>query len=244
MPQGCVIKIPEKADAHLVQASHGNLLGVTPGSPDDQLMGHEHLAGLRYKGLLPHMGDGAPHRVLIALYLFLRPAFFHHRRLDKRKHIHVHAAVCIPKLYRAYMAVIHRSHVHPALFHQAAAKGNPLRAVVVSAYDEHMGSPVRQSCQKAVKEPDRLSRRNRLIIYIPGDEHGIRRLLLQDALYLFYYVPLVLQHGKLIYPFSQMEVRYMCQAHCHTSLASASTTAAADRSSTWMVSSGSLMYSR
>ena len=75
------------------------------------------------------------------------------------------------------------------------------------------GPQTREPHQEVIQQGHRLGRGHRFVIDIPGEEHSVGGFLPDDVQKLIQNIPLVLQHGKLVYPPTQMQVGEMDKFH-------------------------------
>ena len=90
------------------------------------------------------------------------------------------------------------------MFHHPSAVRDALSRIVVSAdyKDLHISRGKRD--QKVVEEIDRLHRRNRFVIDIPGDDHRVRMLPVDQFDDPVQNIFLIFDHGKSVHTFSQV----------------------------------------
>ena len=174
------------------------------------MVGDQHIA-LRFVDV--HAANGCRHGIGIAGDLGVRKKSAHMGRFDEGQHIHIHRAVFIAEGDGLYHAVIHRCQMNAGCIDQAVGKRKPLGGIVVAADDENRQLALSQPHQKIIKQLHSLGGRNRFIIHITGDQHTVRIFFVNNGKDLFQNMRLVFQHGKLVYSFSEMNVRKMDQFH-------------------------------
>ena len=101
----------------------------------------------------------------------------------------------------------------PAPVHDPSAVGNPLRRVMISADDKDLQPPSDKFIEEVVKQIDRLDRGNSLVVDIPGNQHCVRLLCLYQFNDSIKYIFLILDHGKTVDTFPQMQIRKVEKLH-------------------------------
>ena len=91
-----------------------------------------------------------------------------------------------------------------ALFHHASSVGDALSGVMIAAYDKNLQPSSDKRDQEIIEQIDRLHRRNGLVINIPGNDHRIGMVSVDQFNDLFQYVFLVIQHGVSVHTLPQM----------------------------------------
>lgn len=103
------------------------------------------------------------------------------------------------------------------LVDEPVCEGEPLRRVMVAADDEHRQPALRQLHEEVVEQLHGLGGGHALVVHVARNQHAVRHLVADDMQNPGQDVLLVFQHGKLIGPLAQMQVRKMDQFHaCST----------------------------
>ena len=84
---------------------------------------------------------------------------------------------------------------------------------MIAADGKNLQAALLEPDQKAVKEDDRLGRGDRLVVQVPGEDHGVRALGVNDAEALLQDVPLVVDEAELVQTLAQVEVGEMDELH-------------------------------
>ena len=96
---------------------------------------------------------------------------------------------------------------------QTLAEGQPLGAVVVAADDEDGDLPRGKAAEKIVEEGHGLGGGDGLVVNVAADQHGVGLFVVDDAQDLEQDIFLVLDHGHLVDPLADVQVRQMDQFH-------------------------------
>ena len=94
-----------------------------------------------------------------------------------------------------------------ACVQQAVSEGKTLRAVVIAADEQHRDAALCKRNEKPVKQRDRLAGRDAL------DHDRIRARYVCDFQNLMQDIVLIVQHGDLIDPLAEMQIRQMKKLH-------------------------------
>ena len=123
------------------------------------------------------------------------------------------------KLHAALFAVCQRdgcnrpvkraNQVHALLGQQRLAKVQAFTGIVIAAHCQNRDISFTQLREKPVKQRDRLTGRNRLIVNISCNHHRIRLMLCRHANHLLQRKPLVIQHRIAVYALAEMQVSEM-----------------------------------
>ena len=100
-----------------------------------------------------------------------------------------------------------------ACVQQAVSEGKTLRAVVIAADEQHRDAALCKRNEKPVKQCDCLAGRDALVVYIACDHDRIRALYVCDFQNLMQDIVLIVQHGDLIDPLAEMQIRQMKKLH-------------------------------
>ena len=208
--QGHIVEGVENGHVHVVRPAHGDLLRVAPGGAGDELVGDQHVPE---GGVHPHGSDGRGQGIGVGVRRPVGKAPADVGWLHEGQEINAHRAVFVRQGDGDHPAVIDGGDVDAPLCHEPSAEGQALRGIVVAADEEDLEVPPSQPDQKVVQQGHRLGGGHRLVVDVPGDEHGVRRLPIHDPEDLVENIPLVLQHGVLIDPLAQVQVGEMEQFH-------------------------------
>ena len=127
-------------------------------------------------------------------------------RLHKGKHIYIDGAVFILQGDRLQHSIVFRRNVKSAFCQKAVAEAETLNGVVIPADEKHGQMTLPQIHQELVQKPDRFHGRNGFIIDVSGNQNDFYGFTVCDFQDLLQNIFLVLDHGKLVDPLSQMKV--------------------------------------
>ena len=204
MPERHVVKFFEHRGVHVVEAAHV-LFGFAAFRTRHKLVRHEHVPAafrkLHLRNRHAHGRGIVRHRVAIFVILEMGANI---GRAHEREHPQIHLAHFILERHRRKFAVVHRRHVHAHALHQASAKRNAFRRIVVPAQHEHLGTRRRKFHQKIVEHGNRLGTRHRLVVNIARNQHGVRMLLAYDSQNFTQYIHLFVEHVMLAHALAYM----------------------------------------
>lgn len=207
-----IVKGCEHRRVHVIRAAHRQLLRFAPERAGDELVGHKQVPHARI-GL--HGADHGAERVGIGFDCLIGEKAADVCGLDKGKEIEIHPTELVAQGKGRDRAGVDRGKMDAAPVHQPSAEGEPFGRIVVPADEKHLRSAQRKAVKKIVEQLHRLGGGNRLIVNIPGDQDAVRGFLVRKTENFCKNVRLILQHGKLVYPFSEMKVGQMEQLHFH-----------------------------
>ena len=101
----------------------------------------------------------------------------------------------------------------PGGVQQPGPEGDPLRGIVVAADDEDIEVSPGQPDEELVKQAHSLRRGDGLVVDIPSDHHRVGLFFLCQGKNLVQNIRLIRYQGKLVQPFSQMQVGKMKEFH-------------------------------
>lgn len=211
--QGHVVKGVEDRHVHVVRAAHRELLRVAGEGPRDELVGHQHVALGRVH---LHSADGRGEGVRVGGDLLVGEHAAHVGGLQKGEQVDADRAELVGQGEGDRFAAVDRGDVDAAALHQPSAEGHALRGVVVSADEEDLEPPFRQTHQKIVQKRHRLRGGDGFVIHVPRDQDPVRLFPVDPVQDAVQNVLLVLQHGEITDPLAQMQVGEMDQFHSRT----------------------------
>ena len=82
----------------------------------------------------------------------------------------------------------------------------PLLRIVISTYDKCVYAVFRQPAQKMIQQLNCLLAGDRPVINISREKKGIDALVLDHSKNLLQYIPLVINHVKIVYGSAQVQI--------------------------------------
>ena len=210
MAQRHIVKVRENGGIYVVRAAHGYRFRLAGCGTGDELVRKEHIACV-----LPqrHMLDGGGAGIRIAFDGFLREKLADMNRLQEGQQPEMYLSKGIRQGDWLEVPVVNLRNMDTAALHQAAAEGQPFRAVVVAADDQHRKAAFGQTVEKIIKKGDGLGRGNAFVIHIPGNQQGVRLHSIDDPENLGKNIFLVIQHGDFVDPLSKVQVGQVNEFH-------------------------------
>ena len=204
MAQRHIVEVLKHGGVHVVAAAHRQLFGLAGGRAGDKLVGQQHVA---LRGVHRHAFQRHADGVGIAFDGLVRRKAPDMGGLKEGQQPEMHRPVFVAEGDGGDVTAVDRGDVDAAGGHQPPAEGQPFGTVMVAADDQHRDLPLGQAAQKVVKQRYRLRRGHAFVVYVAGDEHGVRLFLVDDGCDLVQNVGLVLQHGHLVDPLADVQVR-------------------------------------
>ena len=184
------------------------LLGSDTGS-SDILVGDGNIPGSGIDMCIP---DQNLHGLRPVCDLFLRISLPHYGRMNVRNQIDIEGTVLVIQADGAAAADPGRN-MDAALFHDTASIGYTLGRVMVSADDKDLKLSSDKLDQEIIHQIHRFHGRDRFVIDIPGDHDRVGMLCIRKFQDLIQDDFLILDHGKTVDAFSEMEIRKMEKFH-------------------------------
>jgi hypothetical protein len=174
MPQGNIIKPFKHGGGNTVYRADRDLLGFRDLSPLYKGMDKQHIAIGR--GQIK-TGDQSAHRLLRGRNVLPQQGA-KGNRAGIRDHMHGNTQTLLHQHNGLDPVLRLPCDKDPLRRKQCRAKGKTLRAVMISRNHQHLNGDSRKTAKEIRQQGGRLLRRNRAIIDIPRDQHGIHLLLL------------------------------------------------------------------
>ena len=181
--------------------------------PADKAVRNQHVALSRIPGRL-NLAKNRLHRRVLVANLRLPHYIAHLGRVSERRQVKVHRAVPVMQRHPPRLRPQPPFDMQPLRFQYAAAKAQPVRAVMVACHHQHRRLKLQHNpAERPVQQFNRLDRRNRPVVHVAGDNQHIRLFRRDQFHQPVQDVGLVLGHVHLIYEFADMPVAGMKNLH-------------------------------